>query len=328
MSWRKQIYDDRFLTRYLLGALPAEEAEHLDELSIADDKFAWRLNQVENGLVDAYVRGELSREDLQQFKAFYVSSPLRRHKVEFAEGLLAWEHKVDALAAKSKAVAGPGQKEGPPFSWRMFSRLHLAFQWEFAGAALVALVVAGYLLSENLRLRKQMTEAQAQHVALDRRGQELEQQLNQERLARTKTLKELEQARESPTKLDGLKTVSLLLPPPTRGAFQVATISLPSRADLAVLVLTLESDDFPAYRATLKDPASNQALWRSPSLTATSSGDKKVVSVGFRASLLKPQNYIVELTGLRAGTAEPIGGYPFRVSVKIAPPGRPLGKHR
>ncbi len=316
MSSDKQIYDDRLLTRYLLGVLPAEEAERLDGLSVADEEFAWRLNGIENDLVDAYVRGELSDEDLPQFKAFYLSSPTRRHKVEFAEGLLALEHKAAALPAKTKAVASRVKKEEQAFPWRMFSGPRFGFQWGFASAALVALVVAGYLLSENLRLRTQVSEAQAQHAALDRRAQELEQQLNQERLTKAETLKELEHARESQINLDQLKTVSLLLPPPTRGASQVATLYFPSRADLAVLVLALESDDFPAYRATLKDPATNQALWRSTSLTATSSGDKKVVSVGFRASLLKQQNYIVELTGLRGGAAEPVGGYPFRVMLK------------
>ncbi len=316
MSSDKQIYDDRLLTRYLLGVLPAEEAERLNELSVADEEFAWRLNSFENDLVDAYVRGGLSGEDLQQFTAFYLSSPTRRHKVEFAEGLLALEHKAAALPAKTKAVASSVKKEEQAFPWRMFSGPRFGFQWGFASAALVALVVAGYLLSENLRLRTQVSEAQAQHAALDRRAQELEQQLNQERLTKAETLKELEHARESQTNLDQLKTVPLLLPPPTRGASQVATLYFPSRADLAVLVLALESDDFPAYRATLKDPATNQVLWRSSSLTATSSGDKKVVSVGFRASLLKQQNYIVELTGLRGGAAELVGSYPFRVMLK------------
>jgi anti-sigma factor RsiW len=317
----KQIYDDRLLTRYLLGVLPAEEAERLDELSVADEEFAWRLNGIENDLVDAYVRGELSGEDLQQFKAFYLTSPKRRHKVEFAEGLLALERKAAAQPMKTKpekTPADPGQTEQTPgrFSWRMFAIPRFAFQWGFAGAALVTLVVAGYLLSENLRLRRQMTEAQAQHASVDRRAQ-IEQQLNRERSAKEEALKELEHARESQTNLDQLKTLSILLLPPTRGTSRVATITLRPGADLVVLVLALESDDFPAYRVSLKDPATNQVLWRSTKLEATSGGDKKAVSVTFRASLLKQQNYIAELGGIPAhGAAELVGGYAFRVVLK------------
>jgi len=54
--------DDEQLTRYLLGLLPREQAERIDEAGIVDDAVAARLRTVEHDLVDAYVRGALSRE--------------------------------------------------------------------------------------------------------------------------------------------------------------------------------------------------------------------------------------------------------------------------
>src|SRR5260370_24874934 len=164
MSSDKQLYDDRLLTRYLLGVLPAEEAERLDELSVANEEFAWRLNGIENDLVDAYVRGGLSGEALQQFKAFYLSSPTRRHKAEFAEGLLALEHKAAALPAKTKAVASRMKKEEQAFPWRMFSGPRFGFQWGFASTLLVALVVAAQLLSRNFRSPPHVSHAPAHHT--------------------------------------------------------------------------------------------------------------------------------------------------------------------
>ena len=74
----KQTYDDRLLTRYLLGALPDEEVERLDELCIVDEELATRLQALENDLVDAYVRGEVSGEDLGHLESFYLSSAKRR----------------------------------------------------------------------------------------------------------------------------------------------------------------------------------------------------------------------------------------------------------
>ena len=79
-SQDKSTYDDRLLTRYLLGALPTEESERLDELSVADDEMAARLNGVENDLVDSYARGELSGEDRAMLESSYLSSPRRRKK--------------------------------------------------------------------------------------------------------------------------------------------------------------------------------------------------------------------------------------------------------
>ena len=315
-SQDKRTYDDQFLAQYLLGGLPAEEAERLDELSIADDAFAARLSAVENDLVDAYVRNELSGEDLEQFKSFYLSSAARRQKVEFAA---AWLELANAGAsAPSEAAFADGDRSSSetrsrgPSSWRVFSP-----QWGFAGAALVMLLAAGYLLLENAGLRKQMREAQTQQAALDQREQQLQQQLDQQRSANTEALKELERVRGSQANLSQLKTVSLLLPPPTRGAASVPTISVQPGTDLAVLLLALESDEFPAYRAALRDPTTRQVLWGSGTLEAASLGEKKAVSVSFPANLLKQQNYIVELTGLPSrGAPEVVGGYPFRVVLK------------
>ena len=76
------------LERYLLGLLPDEDAERLDEMSISDDEVAGRLRVVENDLVDAYVRGTLSGEKLERFESFYLSSDRRREKVRFARTFL------------------------------------------------------------------------------------------------------------------------------------------------------------------------------------------------------------------------------------------------
>src|SRR5215467_11468051 len=80
--------EDQTAIRYLLGAATEEQTDLLDHLSVADEDFAHRLRALEDDLVDAYVRGELSGETLQRFRAFYLSSAMRREKVRFAEALL------------------------------------------------------------------------------------------------------------------------------------------------------------------------------------------------------------------------------------------------
>src|SRR5215813_5519412 len=100
-------YDDELLTRYLLGELSAEQAEKLDELSVSDDAFVWRLSGVENDLVDSFVRGELHGETLKRFRSFYLSSVLRRQKVEFAVGLRAlMDHAEENVKAHIPPAAG------------------------------------------------------------------------------------------------------------------------------------------------------------------------------------------------------------------------------
>jgi hypothetical protein len=78
-------YGDPQLVSYLLGLLTDEDAERLDEMSIADDRVALDLRVVENDLVDAYVRGAMTGHTREQFELAYLTSPHRFRMVRFAE---------------------------------------------------------------------------------------------------------------------------------------------------------------------------------------------------------------------------------------------------
>jgi hypothetical protein len=320
-SLGKQTYDDQVLIRYLLGLLTAEETEHLDELSIADDEFALRLNVVENELVDAYVSNELSGQNLEQFKTFYLSSVERRQKVVFAEALRVFAKGAAALPLRTATPTPDATVKQELFHGappgRVLATPRMRLQWVLAGATLAILFAASYLFVQNYRLRVQMTETRDERIRLDQRQKEMQKELNEQRTANAQILDQLERARVSQTDLDQLKTVSLLLMPQTRGATGVTSVSLRPGTDLVVLVLGLESDDFPAYRVALKNSATDQVLWLSTTLASMPAGEKKAIFVSFRAGLLKQQNYIVELTGIPArGASELVGGYPFRAVLK------------
>jgi hypothetical protein len=311
--------DDVLLKRYLLGVLPEAETERLHELSITDDELAGRVDAVENDLVDAYVRGELSQEEREVFKSVYLSSPKRREKVRLAEGFLALEGRSAARAAaagikETADDASPAKPALPNGSARRMAAIpRFRLQWGLAAACLAFLLAGGYLLFQNLGLRQELTEARSQH-ALDPRVGELERQLAQERSAKDQALKELQQALGAKPNLDQLKTVSVLLPLPLRGAGPATKVSVHPGTDLVVLVLPVETDDFQTYQAKLKDPRTQHVLWSSARLATAPGGERKTVSIGFRAGLLKQQNYVVDLIGIPShGAGEIVGGYPFSV---------------
>lgn len=317
----KQRLDDEVLSRYLLGSLPAEEAERLDELSVANDEFALRLDAVENDLVDAYARGDLAGDALEQFQKFYLSSPRRQEKVEFARTLLRFGEKTaGAVAGATTRLAIPDAKPSDQTTSqgrsprRRFTIPRLDLQWGFAVAAMALLLAVSYLFVENERLRQQATEERNQQTALNQRTQDLERQLGEQRSANANMLKQLDRLRETAAAPRALKIVAALLLPQMRGPSQVPTISMPAGTDRVQLRLQLESDDFPSYRVSLKDPASGQILWRSAKLRARPEDEAKVVSVQLPASLLKRQDYFAELSSVGVkGPGELITDYSFRV---------------
>jgi hypothetical protein len=305
-SSEKNVFEDKYLVLYLVGALPAEEADRLDQLSIADDDFAWRLCEIENELVDSYVRSELSGETLARFKAFYMATAQRQKKVQFAQGL----RQFQVANAPGAGIADKTYKSRAPF-WSTFLPSRIIPQFGISVAALVMVLIAGYLLVQNAHLRREARDARAQSESLDQRARNLENDLKQQRTAHI-------EAQKSPTvDIAQLKTVSLLLPPPTRGLSSLKTVTIHPGTDLVVLLLTLESAEFPGYRVIVKDPATNQVVWQSSEFEAGSADDRKAVSAGLPANLLKERNYIAEVAGLtNAGRQRIVGDYPFHVVLR------------
>jgi hypothetical protein len=319
----EQPESSELLTRYLLGALSEEEAERLDERSIADDEFVLRLDAVESDLVDAFVRGDLSGESLERFKSVYLSTSKKVEKVAFAKALLGIEEKAATPAAeRSVTKAAPGAQperkavEGHSAK-HWFSSSRLVLQWAFATVALLAVFSSGYLYVENARLRKQQSAVYKQQLASEQQAQELEKQLDEQRAANAGVLKELERLHETISASPSLHTIAVLLVPPTRGVGQIPTVSVPPGTDRVTLRLQLEADDFPTYRASLKNPVTNQIDWRGTRLKVRTEGARRELAITFAVSLLKQQNYVLELSGVPAqGSEELLSSYAFKVVVK------------
>jgi hypothetical protein len=269
--------DEKLLTDFLLGNLPEEEIERLDELSLTDDDFVNRLQSVDDDLVDAYVRGELSGTTLAQFKSNYLKSPKRQEKVAFAEAL-------------QKQITKPA-----------FAARRSDFQWGFAAAAVIILLLGGYLIFENLRLQNEVQQRQAEQESFRQREQQLRKQIaelkNQPNAAKT----------------DEVKLLAFVLMPQTRGLSKIPLIHLPADIDFLALTLKVETNDFPNYTAELKNPATDETVWRSEKVKL----ENNSVQIKIPASLLKPQSYLMELSGVSAsGASEIVSSYPFRVETQ------------
>jgi hypothetical protein len=310
----KKEYAEDLLIRYLLGSLSAEESERLDELSIVDDEFAWRLKAVENDLVDAFLRNELPGETLERFRSMYLSSPGRQERVEFARTLLRWNE----TAAGAEAVAGAEQGTASLTArsaggfWVGLSRLSMPLG--LAAAALMMCALAGYLLLENSRLRRLGAESREQQASLDQRAHELEKQLNEQRSANTEMQKEQESLRKSQAGSSALKSVAFLLLPQTRGVSQISTVAVPRGTSEVKFRLQLESDDFPQYSVALLEPATNREEWQKASLKSTQAGKNKGVPVNIPGALLRTKTYVLEVSGVAVnGRSEFVSSYAFRL---------------
>jgi hypothetical protein len=81
---------DAVLRRYLLGTLPQESLESVEQRVFSTDAILWEhLSLVEEQLVDDYVWGRLEGDDRERFDHHFLTTAERRAKVEFARALRA-----------------------------------------------------------------------------------------------------------------------------------------------------------------------------------------------------------------------------------------------
>jgi hypothetical protein len=318
--------NDAVLLRYLLGALPVDEAEPIEEASIVDEDLAARLNAMECDLVDSYVRGELDGPNLAKFQSWYLSSPLRAEKVEAAKAIV---RLIDVVEVAPPKVA-PAARETPEanrsptvsvaqtLSYSGGSTAAKSGGWRvgifrawpmlgFAAAMLILIVAVGLLTSRNKRLRNEVAESKKEKT-------ELTAKLNEEHAAAN-----ADGQKGAPENLahglDNVATVTMFLPSPTRGASTVPTVKIPAGTGLVVLSLGLGSNNEDSYRAQLMDPATQKVLWHSGVLRPGSDGT--YVSVTVPAPVLRSKMYLLQLThDVTNGGSELLASYPFRAEVK------------
>ena len=284
----RETFDDERLMQYLIGSLDESETEHFDDLSITDDEFADRLRIVEDDMVDAYARGQLTSEMRARFETHYLTLPGKQDRVRFAKALaLRQGHGAPERSTAVRAVPDA----------RRTSRV---FVWPLVAAASIAIAVVGYVLLQRSTGSSSSTQPPASSSATGPSAREPRDR----------------PARSTPA-VPSAAPVAIVLMPSTRRAAEPPTVSVPRGAPTVQVSLVLEQDDFPTYRVVLKDVGSDRVRWKSMDLKASSSGTDRIVIVSLASELLKPQHYTLDLTGVRASSrSEVITSYPFRVVLK------------
>ena len=114
--------DDKTLIQYLLGELSPADRDGLEDRYFSDDALHDQLLAIEEELIDAYVRGQLSSQQRADFEQSFLDSPERREKLAFARALV---HRVDSQRRQSR----PGK------FWTPFTELAVAASLVLAAGA-------------------------------------------------------------------------------------------------------------------------------------------------------------------------------------------------
>ena len=322
-------YDNQMLYAYLLGSLPSEDTERLDEMTFTDPDFADQVDAAEKDLVDSYVNGELSGDMLGRFESYYLSSPNRQRNVLFARTLQDFTARETSGSA---AVAAPGSEKAGVLSG-IFELLGAFFGGRPAlalGAAvlIVALVgIAGWLMMRGANDRNGPIVAVSNENSINPvntvippvhpspvptenrttgNASNPKSETNVNSPSPTPTPKK---AAEEPRP----QVVVITLLPPLRGGEKLPQLRINPETSAASFTLNLESGDYSSYGISLVDQSSGKHILQTSSVKPRGNGTPSL-SIKVPAKLLDSHVYSFAVSGTKKdGTSENIGDYPFRV---------------
>lgn len=301
---------EKLLRRYLLGQLPEAEQAALESQYFANPERLEEVWDVENQLVDDYVRERLAHSERPQFEQHYLASPRHRARVALARQLLNATEETAAQAAEAARQ---------PARWANFWALLYGPQlaWGMALAVLLVLFIGGIkLLRERAQLRAQPAASQNTHLQRER---ELAAQLaaaqtqNEQRAAALAEHERLRQAAPVPSttaQAPAPKIFAFVLSAGLlRGSDNSQLLAIPPGTSQVELRLRLESSDYPTYQIQLRTVEGADVLRRRQLKPRAGQ-----LAVALPANKLRAGDYLLTLTGLAAAGTEEVNRYFFRVS--------------
>ena len=305
--------------KYLLGTLSSAESEHLEEQFFTSDDVFEDVEIAEDELIDAYVHDELSPVEMQKFESL-LRNPRIAERIKFARIL-----KTAAQPAPDTVTTGKGPTKK---DWKsLFSFWFRPPGVGLAFAAIAVLAVCAFLFVDWLRLRENSHQLNLERAELQRQNEVLasqvekeKQQLNDEKKNAEALNTKLQQALENQERSAplALMTALTLFPGSSRSPGGSSDLVLSSKPEMVRLLLALESDDYSHYNAVVRKGVEGPVVYRKFHLKPTTSNSTRVIDLRFQSVLLTPNNYTVNLDGVKEPPTAPefVGTYSFRVVSK------------
>jgi anti-sigma factor RsiW len=289
--------NDDLLTRYLLGDLSDEEQERVEERYISDPGFYDQLLVAEDDLIDSYAERALTPQQLAGFEKHFLRSPERQKKVAFAEAWMAYVAR-QSVAAKAAAV----ERKITEKKRSLFEFLRPA-AWPLAArvaAAVLVLVVGGWLIFEVLRLKTQVEQTEAQRAALQQQNEDLAQQIDAEKNHSLELAAKLEEERlqppAQPNQVSSNIVSFFLTPGLLRGNGEAKRNVIPTGAREVNLQLSFNDEQYERYDVVITN-VEGREVWRKDAGKPQSRNGGKAITVRVPAGLFKTNDYIVNVIG-------------------------------
>lgn len=329
--------ENKLIIQYLLGKATAEQQATLEERYFADDEFFEQLLAMEDELIDAYVRGELSASDNERFERLRLSSPKVRERVASAKGLIEVVS-LEPKAAKPEAAAHARKRSWRRSTLSLLGGLHPALRIAFVIVVLSIMFGGIWLSVEKLRqrgARQRIEDEQAartsseresqrqQHAPNDQSGELRQRETGQQQSPPQQPRSEQQAGRDVPPSEELAKrqqprsviALFVLTPGLVRAASKSNNLMLARSVNVVRLQVYAE-EMYPRYSAALETIA-GEKVWSRDKLQAKTTPRGASIVMELPAAVFSGSDYILTLRGTTAaGEVEAVGEYALTIVKK------------
>ncbi|HEY0003997.1 MAG TPA: hypothetical protein VGB17_04235 [Pyrinomonadaceae bacterium] len=330
------IEDEKQIKQYLLGQLPEDTQQEVEQRIFIDNEYYELVNALEDELIDDYLSGTLTKEEQKNFERRFLVTPERYGDLSFAQTLRAYSQ---------ASVEKESEKNVPqPLPWWRAFGAALRNQVRVAGlqlavTALVLMLLVGWLLIKSWRLQNQLDSLKEQQAARELKEEDLQRQVAEHSSRNDELKEELQSQQVEQAKLEEELTrlkaegkpgrefgtnagptqpqiiSAILSASALRSEGEMARIVIPHSASPihVLLKLDLPADKYRSYRAVLT-MVEGKNIHFNGSIKVRARGSGKRLTLTLPARLLSDGDYQLKLLGMTAqGESEEINQYSFRV---------------
>lgn len=154
------------LRRYLLGDLPPDARQRLEEQLLADDALYEELLVCEDELVDQYLAGTLTADERARVESHFLVPPARRQKLAFASAFKRYIAQTGAVAAATPSVEPATEDSVAAHIAAHAPRPFFLARRPLLGWALAALLLLAVTTVTWLAIKRQPPRSPAQVLAV------------------------------------------------------------------------------------------------------------------------------------------------------------------
>lgn len=283
----QDIQQEAAIRKYLLGYSEPEIAEAIEERLVTDQDYLETFSTVKEELVEDYLDGDLSAEEVERFVNYFLTTPRRHRQLEITR----------ALAEKTNNTSAPISELSESNEPLKFPRSRWRGKYWLLAAMISTIFIAGFAVWVKLKSPPAMENAdnQANKQLRDEIARLNDPHLN----LLTDTVQQC-----------------TLSPVSVRSVAEDRRLFVQPNTQIVVLQLVLGDHRYDSYRASLQN-AEGAELAEFEAIKPTGANAGQFVEVRLPAQFLQSRSYQIKLTGLAAdGKSEPIAAYPFQL-IKI-----------